>query len=135
MKRFAHHLLVFCTCLAAFAAAVMDGRVLCISGSHHIALEAPHEPDCCPAAHQEHDSSDDHAPDDCSDFSIDVNLTRDTGSGPLDLQHVQYFLPPLFSEAVAFAGLTEPTFRRFAPHAHPPAPGDLARLGGIILLI
>jgi hypothetical protein len=142
MTQFARYFLVLLTGLATFATSVMGGRVLCLDGPGHFALEAPHEQTGCPAAC--HDERPDHPADDgdghgapggCNDFSSGVHLASDATSGLADLQHAQHFLPPDACVAPAVTPVSEPAYHRFDSAADPPAPGELARLGHIVLLI
>ena len=139
MMWFARYFLVFCTGVTIFVASMLGGqaRVLCIGGAGHVALEPVHDCGGCPAEHDRHGSpAGSHGSSGgCNDVSADVNLARETSVCPLDLQLALHFLPPVVGDRAARTAFDGPPVARADWAARPPDPGDLARLGGIVLLI
>ena len=134
----ARQLLILCTALTVFVASALvgGGRVLCVDGPGHVALEAAHDPGCCPSAEERHDASDPQQPvGGCSDVSADVDLARETLAGPSAAEHAPYLLAPAGADAVALAPAAASTVTHFDSAAHPPPRSDLVHLGGIVLLI
>lgn len=145
MIAIARSILVACTILATFAAASLQGRVLCSSSDgEHLALEDPHLDGRCPGGH--HDRHDDDgaphegepahepAPAGCTDVSAAFVVAREAAPASLDVPHAP--LPGTFAlQAGLRAQTTAFTVNSLAASGHPPAAGNLAAIRTIVLLV
>lgn len=151
MSRSLRLILVLFTTVAAFAAGVLNGRVVCMAGSNDVAFEEPHRGvehsshdhgcgDEDGPAHSDgddrHPDSDRHAPaGGCTDMGAGGTLVREAAPSGYDHQHVQLSLPlvPAALSSLLHTSCPRSVELRFA--GTPPALADLACLRSIILLV
>jgi hypothetical protein len=158
MRRIAQIILVLATSVATLFGVALGGNVLCFAADGHAAVEPPH-PDGRHHDH-DHDHEHDHEHDgehdgehedsdgcpgdsgnaggggggDCTDLSVDCDAVRDAPARLVDAPHVDVALPPPLA-GVDFAAKLALLHRLPGPGTHPPAPGNLDRLRGIVLLV
>lgn len=136
MGRLPRAILVLFTCLAAFAATSLQGKVLCYSDcGRHFAFEAPHSDNGCPGGHEGHDHP---APDSeskgCTDVSADFPVIREAAKSSFDTHHAK--LAALATgPVIQVVSLADHFFRTPVGVSHGPLPPGLACLRTIVLLV
>ncbi|HEX8916820.1 MAG TPA: hypothetical protein VF796_31005 [Humisphaera sp.] len=158
MYRPVQSFLVAVTALAALAAGVLNGRVLCMAGEGHVAVEDPHaaagHSGCCRGHGHDHDvgghaaaadDGDGHAPQlagggshgGCVDVHPDGTLVRQAARPAFQHDHppVAVFLVASVAPADCVGLPAGGRFARLRSDCGPPDPGVLASLRTIVLTI
>jgi hypothetical protein len=141
MRKSARSLLVLLTMLAAVAAGVLNGRVVCMASGGHVALEephgeqrhAPHDHGCDGSGDPENHQAPDK--DGCTDIASGGTLVHEATLTTYSHEHVQLalFSVPTALTVIAHAATPRSTESPFA--GAPPAQADLSRLRSIILQV
>lgn len=142
---------VLLTTVAAVAAGLLNGRVLCMAGPNHIAVEEPHpgvkhssrDHACDSNVNASQSGGEDRTTGDggntpdggCTDLQAGGTPLREVPPAAYDHQHVQLALPLALPNNSSLPSTTCPRRREVRFAGTPPGLADLACLRSIILLV